>query len=273
MFFDLTVDPMVTCKTPGAGRDILQAQRQQPLRRRHDGRPRGVRGALSAQLARSSSATASSSKRSIASAASTTPRCRASSAHLEAALPFAPPSLGAALGGADPLVSDRRGRATATPSTSRGCSNRDSVGGHDERLHRGLHGRPRHQGRLGRRRLLRQPREDREDPAARRPTRSGSRITCRSSRRYRKPNVQGMSARAIEVVVEAGDSGPITPIGVNLPNDQRIRERDGSKSVIAVERDRGLREQSTLDSFRQEFSWDDAEIRAGASAGARLPAS
>jgi dipeptidyl-peptidase III len=48
---------------------------------------------------------------------------------------------------------------------------------------------------------------------------------------YRKPTVQGVSAQAIEVVVEAGDSGPITPIGVNLPNDQRIREQYGSKSV------------------------------------------
>ena len=49
--------------------------------------------------------------------------------------------------------------------------------------------------------------------------------------RYRKPMVQGVSAQAIEVVVETGDSGPITPIGVNLPNDQRIREKYGSKSV------------------------------------------
>ncbi len=49
--------------------------------------------------------------------------------------------------------------------------------------------------------------------------------------KYRKPKVEGVSAQAIEVVVEAGDSGPITPIGVNLPNDQRIRETYGSKSV------------------------------------------
>ena len=63
------------------------------------------------------------------------------------------------------------------------------------------------------------------------PTRSGSRITCRSTPRYRKPVVQGVSAMAIEVVIETGDSGPVTPIGVNLPNDQRIREEYGSKSV------------------------------------------
>ena len=60
--------------------------------------------------------------------------------------------------------------------------------------------------------------------------------------RFRKPVVQGVSAMAIEVVIEIGDSGPITPIGVNLPNDQRIREQYGSKSVSLVQRARGLRQ-------------------------------
>ncbi len=59
--------------------------------------------------------------------------------------------------------------------------------------------------------------------------------------RFRKPHVQGISATAIEVVVEAGDSGPITPIGVNLPNDQRIREQYGSKSVSLSNVTRGVR--------------------------------
>ena len=49
--------------------------------------------------------------------------------------------------------------------------------------------------------------------------------------KYRKPNVKGIVANAIEVVVETGDSGPVTPVGINLPNDQRIREEHGSKSV------------------------------------------
>jgi dipeptidyl-peptidase III len=85
--------------------------------------------------------------------------------------------------------------------------------------------------------------------------------------RFRKPNVQGVSARAIEVVFEAGDSGPITPIGVNLPNDQRIREQYGSKSV-SLSNVLEAYEQSTLDSFRHEFSWDDAEIARGKQWGA-----
>lgn len=76
---------------------------------------------------------------------------------------------------------------------------------------------------------------------------------------FRKPHVTGVSAAAIEVVVEAGDSGPITPIGVNLPNDQRIREEYGSKSVSlsnVVE----AYERSLPDSYRAEFTWDDEEL-------------
>jgi dipeptidyl-peptidase-3 len=64
---------------------------------------------------------------------------------------------------------------------------------------------------------------------------------------------------AIEVVVEIGDSGPITPIGVNLPNDQRIREAYGSKSVT-LSNVLEAYERAQPDSFRHEFSWDDAEV-------------
>ncbi len=76
--------------------------------------------------------------------------------------------------------------------------------------------------------------------------------------RFRKPVVQGVSARAIEVVVETGDSGPVTPIGVNLPNDQRIREEHGSKSVT-LSNVLEAYEKSQPESFRHEFAWDAAE--------------
>ena len=49
--------------------------------------------------------------------------------------------------------------------------------------------------------------------------------------KYRKQGVTGITANAIDVVVEAGESAPITPVGINLPNDQTIRETHGSKSV------------------------------------------
>ena len=77
--------------------------------------------------------------------------------------------------------------------------------------------------------------------------------------RYRKPHVTGVTARAIEVVIETGDAGPLTPIGINLPNDQEIRETHGSKSV-ALSNVLEAYEKSTPRAFREEFSWDEDEV-------------
>ena len=73
-------------------------------------------------------------------------------------------------------------------------------------------------------------------------TRSGSRIRCRGRRSIASREVTGVIGRAIEVVIETGDSGPMTPIGINLPNDQEIREQLRQQVGVALERDRGLRE-------------------------------
>ena len=72
--------------------------------------------------------------------------------------------------------------------------------------------------------------------------------------RYRKSNVLGVTAKAIEVVFETGDSGPLTPIGINLPNDQKIREQYGSKSVSLFNINEAY-EESTPEAMRTEFSW------------------
>jgi dipeptidyl-peptidase-3 len=76
--------------------------------------------------------------------------------------------------------------------------------------------------------------------------------------KFRKPMVTGIVANAIDVVVETGDSGPVTPIGINLPNDQAIRERYGSKSVslsnVGESSDNG-----TPGTMRNEFSWSPEE--------------
>ena len=76
--------------------------------------------------------------------------------------------------------------------------------------------------------------------------------------KYRKPTVTGVSARAIDVVVEAGDSAPMTPIGINLPNDQAIRETHGSKSV-SLSNIFEAYNKSTPASLREEFSWSPDE--------------
>jgi dipeptidyl-peptidase-3 len=56
------------------------------------------------------------------------------------------------------------------------------------------------------------------------------------------------------VVVETGDSGPVTPIGINLPNDQAIREKYGSKSV-ALSNVTDASNRATPGTMRSEFSW------------------
>ena len=79
---------------------------------------------------------------------------------------------------------------------------------------------------------------------------------------YRKASVQGVSANAIDVVVETGEAGPVTPVGINLPNDQRIRETYGSKSVSLSNVNLAY-EKSTPPALRAEFSWTPEEAARG----------
>lgn len=48
---------------------------------------------------------------------------------------------------------------------------------------------------------------------------------------HKKDSVVGITYNVVNVVSEAGDASPVTPIGVNLPNANWIREDYGSKSV------------------------------------------
>jgi dipeptidyl-peptidase-3 len=75
---------------------------------------------------------------------------------------------------------------------------------------------------------------------------------------YRKKGVRGVTANAIDVVVECGESAPTTPIGINLPNDQVIREQHGSKSVSLSNVNEAY-DKSTLPEFRREFAWSAGE--------------
>jgi dipeptidyl-peptidase-3 len=77
--------------------------------------------------------------------------------------------------------------------------------------------------------------------------------------RWRRQTVVGVSARAIDVIVEAGDSAPVTPIGINLPNDQHVRERYGSKSVTLANINEAYA-QSQPPAYRKEFCWSEEEI-------------
>ena len=48
---------------------------------------------------------------------------------------------------------------------------------------------------------------------------------------FKKAEVKGVSAKVINVAILGGDCYPATPIGINLPNAEWIREKHGSKSV------------------------------------------
>lgn len=256
MFFDVSVDPMVTCKTPGEGRDILEASANNLYAgvsmsdlagypERHPVNSRLVKqgGRLSEEVYR------------VGGLYDT--EIRAIVGHLENALPYAPESFAAALRALirwyetgdevdreafdiawvrnrDSAVDTMNGfievymDARGTKGAWEGVVyyvNHDKT----EKIHR-----------------LAENAQWFEDHLPVDP-------------RFRKTEVQGISARAIEVVLETGESGPITPIGVNLPNDQRIREQYGSKSV-SLSNVIEAYEESTPDSFRHEFAWSDAEI-------------
>jgi dipeptidyl-peptidase-3 len=85
--------------------------------------------------------------------------------------------------------------------------------------------------------------------------------------KYRKQGVQGITANAIDVVIETGDSGPITPIGINLPNDQAVREQHGSKSVSLSNVNEAY-DKSTVPGLRSEFAWTPEEAERTAKWGA-----
>lgn len=48
---------------------------------------------------------------------------------------------------------------------------------------------------------------------------------------HKKKEVKGVSYKVVQVASESGDASPSTPIGVNLPNNNWIRQEVGSKSV------------------------------------------
>lgn len=51
------------------------------------------------------------------------------------------------------------------------------------------------------------------------------------SEEFKKKEVKGVTAKVINVAMLGGDCYPATPIGINLPNAEWIREKHGSKSV------------------------------------------
>ena len=251
LFFDPTVDTIVTNKTPGAGKDILSSsannlyvgvsmedledfEETHPLNSRvvrHDGRiveeVYRVGGKYDREI------------REIVS-------------HLEAAIPYAAPTMATALQalvrfyatGAD---EDRVAYDIAWVQDK--ASPVDTINGFVE-----VYMDPR--GTKGAWEALVFYVNQEKTAGIRRLAASAQWFEDRMpwAPQYRKEGVRGVTANAIDVVVESGDSGPITPVGINLPNDQAIREKYGSKSVSLTNVNEAY-DKSTSAEFRKEFAW------------------
>jgi len=86
--------------------------------------------------------------------------------------------------------------------------------------------------------------------------------TCRQNLKgdeYKKNIIHPPIAKVINVITETGGTGPISPIGINLPNEQAIRQQFGSKSILLRNVTEAY-EQSSGKDLLYEFAWDDDEI-------------
>jgi dipeptidyl-peptidase-3 len=79
---------------------------------------------------------------------------------------------------------------------------------------------------------------------------------------YKKQNVHPPVANVITVVSEAGEGGPISAAGINLPNEQDIRQQYGTKSVLLFNVSAAFA-QATGEKSLREFSSVEEEIERG----------
>ena len=77
---------------------------------------------------------------------------------------------------------------------------------------------------------------------------------------HKKEKVVGVSYKTVNVAGEAGDASPSTPIGVNLPNNNWIRQQHGSKSV-SLGNIIGAYNNAGGSGRLKEFAFDEEEIR------------
>lgn len=81
-------------------------------------------------------------------------------------------------------------------------------------------------------------------------------------KRFKKEKVKGVSAKVITAAILGGDCYPATPIGINLPNSNWIRQIHGSKSVTIENITSAYDEAAKGNGFKEEFvySKEDREM-------------
>lgn len=76
---------------------------------------------------------------------------------------------------------------------------------------------------------------------------------------HKKKSVVGVSYKVVQAISESGDAAPSTPIGVNLPNNNWIRQEHGSKSV-SLGNVIAAYEKASGPAVTEEFANDEEEI-------------
>lgn len=85
---------------------------------------------------------------------------------------------------------------------------------------------------------------------------------------HKKSSVKGITAKVITVIQEAGASNPSTPIGINLPNANWIRQQHGSKSVSLGNIVHSYNVVGAKSPMMKEFAYSQEEIDRNAKYGA-----
>jgi dipeptidyl-peptidase-3 len=80
---------------------------------------------------------------------------------------------------------------------------------------------------------------------------------------HKKKEVKGITAKVITVVAESGDAAPSTPIGINLPNANWVREEFGSKSVSLGNIVHAYNEVSAKSPVAKEFAYSNEVLERG----------
>ncbi len=77
---------------------------------------------------------------------------------------------------------------------------------------------------------------------------------------YKKDEIKGISLNAINAVMLGGDCYPASPLGINLPNAEWIREEYGSKSVTLTNISNAHHKAALSTGFAEEFSFSEKEV-------------
>jgi dipeptidyl-peptidase-3 len=77
---------------------------------------------------------------------------------------------------------------------------------------------------------------------------------------FKKDQIKGISLNAISAVCLGGDCYPASPLGINLPNAEWIRETYGSKSVTLTNISNAHHQASLSTGFIEEFTLSEEEV-------------